>query len=411
MPASPSHMRRREQVQEVFRTLPDRYLGAPKGHESTVQIRLGDIGRVYEVRCDRHRAHVRTGTSTRPDVVLGTDAETWLQLREGRLSGVDAFSKRLLTARGDLDAALGFEGHFRLPGGRPPLVRLRDVRLHGRRTVSVLTMGQGTDVVLIHGLGATKTSFFDTAATLAGSGYRVHAIDLPGFGSSAKPLNAPYNAKWFAQTVIDLLDALDIDRAHLVGNSMGGRVSLEVGLTAPQRVGGLILLAPAVAFVRRPFLRLVQVLRPEFGVLPHRFTRGMVESQLFGLFADPDAMDPAIADIAVDEFQRIYSSAAARAAFLTSARNIYLDNPRTFYERLGGLRPPALFIWGTHDPLIPSAFARHVSQALPGAEQIVLDGVGHVPQIERPEQTSGMVRRFLNGVDSRVGGQTGRAAA
>ncbi|HEX6389929.1 MAG TPA: alpha/beta fold hydrolase [Solirubrobacteraceae bacterium] len=379
-----------------------------------MQVRLADIGRIYQVRCGRHSAQVLSGVSTRPDVVITTDATTWLALRQGTISSVEAFYERRLTARGDLDRAIGFEGLFRLPNGRPPLVRLRDVRLPGRRTINVLSLGEGPDVVLIHGLGATKTSFFDTAATLAADGYRVHAIDLPGFGSSSKPLGAPYNAGWFAGSVLALLDALDIDRAHVVGNSMGGRVAIELALRAPRRVGGLVLLAPAVAFVKRPWLQLVRVLPPQLGVLPHAFTRDMVAGQLRALFADPDAIDPATADIAVDEFRRLYGSPHARAAFLTAARNIYLERPfgaGGFYERMATLSAPALFVWGTHDPLIPAAFSHHVAEWLPNAEQIILDECGHVPQIERAAQTNGLVTRFLRRADLQVGGEVGRAAA
>jgi pimeloyl-ACP methyl ester carboxylesterase len=269
--------------------------------------------------------------------------------------------------------------------------------------VNVLSQGEGPDVVLIHGLGATKTSFFDATAALSRAGYRVHALDLPGFGSSSKPLLASYDAPWFARTVLGVLDALDIDRAHLVGNSMGGRVAIEMGLMAPQRIGGMVLLCPAVAFVRRAWHPLVRLLRPEFGLLPHGFSRETVERQLFAMFADPDALDPAVADVAVDEFQRIYGSAAARHAFLASARNIYLSRPfgdRGFYPALSGLQPPALFIWGTRDPLIPAGFSRHVREWLPSAEQIVLERCGHVPQIERPEQTSGIIRRFFERADA-----------
>jgi pimeloyl-ACP methyl ester carboxylesterase len=412
MPAAPSSAGLRAEVEEAFRTLPDRYLGAPEGFTSSVQIRLTDLGRVYEVHCTTHGARVRPGTSTRPDVVIATTAETWLALRRGEESGIEAFSQRRLSVRGDIDRAVGFEGLFRLPNGRPPLIRLRDVRLPGR-TVNVLSQGSGPDVVLIHGLGATKTSFFDTLATLAKAGYRVHALDLPGFGSSSKPLLAPYDAPWFARTVLGVLDALDIDRAHVVGNSMGGRVALELGLNAPQRVGGLVLLCPAVAFIRRGWHPLVRLLRPELGVLPHRFSRSMVQRQLFSMFADPDTLDPAVADVAVDEFQRIYGSPAARLAFLASARNIYLDQPfgdGGFYPALSRLAPPALFVWGTHDPLIPAAFRTHVAQWLPSAEQIVLEDCGHVPQIERAEQTSGLVRRFFERVDA-LGGAGLRAAA
>src|SRR3712207_8889813 len=67
--------------------------------------------------------------------------------------------------------------------------------------------------------------------------------------------------------------------------------------------------------------------RPELGLLPHRFTRGMVAAQFWSLFADRDLVDPSVADIVVDEFERIYRSAGARLAFLSSARSIYLEPP------------------------------------------------------------------------------------
>jgi pimeloyl-ACP methyl ester carboxylesterase len=153
-----------------------------------------------------------------------------------------------------------------------------------------------------------------------------------------------------------------------------------------------------VAFIRRGLHPLVRVLRPELGLLPHRFRRTTVASQFWSLFADRDLVDPSMADIAVDEFQNVYSSAGARFAFLTAARNIYLEPPfgrRGFYPRLAELEVPALFIWGSHDKLVPPAFKRHVGEWLPGAEQIVLQGCGHVPQVEHPEQTNGLLRRFF----------------
>src|SRR5262249_21518856 len=196
---------------EAFRSLPQRYLGAPPGFAATYCIRLGDIGRSWEVRCTAHGARVRAGASKRrPDVVIGTDAETWLELREGRLSGIEAFSQRRLYARGDLDLAVGFEGLFRLPSGRPPLLRIHHVPV-GKLRISTLTMGEGPDMLLLHGLGATKSSFFDTAAALARN-YRVHAIDLPGFGGSSKPALAPYGAAFAARAVVGTMDALSIER-------------------------------------------------------------------------------------------------------------------------------------------------------------------------------------------------------
>lgn len=403
LPGPLPHADRLALVEDAFRTLADRYLGAERGFDATYHVRLGDVGHTWEVRCTEHGARVRKGVSSRtPDVTIGTDADTWLRLRQGALSGIEAFSQRLLYARGDVDLAVGFEGLWRLPSGRPPLLRIHNVHLPGRR-VSTLTMGHGPDVMLLHGLGGTKSSFFDTAAALSREGYRVHAIDFPGFGGSSKPATAPYTARWFAETVALTMDALEIDRAHIVGNSMGGRVALELGMGHPDRVRALGLLCPAVAFIKRGYHPIVRLARPEFGLLPHRFTRGMVAGQFWSMFHDPDAVDPAVADVAVDEFQRIYSSAGARFAFLCAARNIYLDKPygkNGFYSRLAELEAPALFVWGSHDPLIPAKFGRHVTRWLPSAEQIVLEGCGHVPQVERPEQTNGLLLRFLARADA-----------
>jgi pimeloyl-ACP methyl ester carboxylesterase len=395
-------------VRAGFRSLPERFLGVEPGFDATWRIVLADIGHTWEVRCTEHGARVRTGaTSRRPDMVIGTDAETWMALRRGDLSGLDAFNQRLLYARGNLDLAVAFEGLFRRENGRAPLLRIHDVHLSGRR-VSTLTIGAGPDVMLIHGLGSSKSSFFDIAAML-GEDYRVHAIDLPGFGSSSKPPLAPYNARYFADTVRETMDALGIHRAHVAGNSMGGRVAVELALREPERVAGLALLCPAVAFVKRSYHPLVRLLRPEFGLLPHRFTRKVVEDHFWSMFADRDQIDPSVADLVVDEFQRIYSSAGARTAFLASARNIYLDAPfgeGGFYPRLGELEVPSLWVWGSHDTVIPPAFERHVAQWLPDAEQIVLDGCGHVPQVERAAQTTGLLQRFFARVDA-LGGRAG----
>jgi pimeloyl-ACP methyl ester carboxylesterase len=172
-----------------------------------------------------------------------------------------------------------------------------------------------------------------------------------------------------------------------------------------------------VAFVKRSLHPVVRLLRPELGLLPHRFARGTVQRQLLDLFADPAALDPSVADIVVDEFQRIYGSAGARLAFLSAARNVYLDKPfgrDGFYPRLGELTRPALFVWTSHDRLIPAGFSRHVSEWLPDAEQIVIDACGHAPQVERPEQTTGLLQRFfarVEALDAPARGARRRAAA
>jgi len=408
---SPPHAGRLLTVQRVFSTLPERYLGGEPGLDATYHVRLGDVGQTWEIRLTEKQSTVRKGvTRRRPDVTIGTDSETWLRLREGALSGAEAFLQRLLYVRGDLDSALAFEGRFALPGGRDPLMRLYDVDLPGRR-VRTVTMGEGPDdVILLHGLGATKSSFFETAATLAPH-HRVHAIDFPGFGGSSKPPMAPYSARWFAETVVQVMDQLGIERAHLVGNSMGGRVAIEVGMRRPDRVRALALLCPAVAFIKRGWHPLVRMLRPEFGLLPHRYPRQVVAAQFWSMFHDPDTVDPAVADIVVDEFQRLYRTAGARFAFLCAARNIYLDAPwgkNGFYARLSDLEAPAMFIWGSHDRLIPAAFKRHVAEWLPNATQHVLERCGHVPQVEHAELTNGLLREFFSDCGARERRVAGR---
>src|SRR5213594_2298327 len=122
MESSSIQRHRLRRVEEAFASLPKRYLGGEEGREATVQIRLSDLGRTWEVEVSPERCKVRTSPSRKPDVVIGTDASTWLALREGRLSGLDAFQKRRLWARGDLDLAVAFEGMFRLPDDRSPLL-------------------------------------------------------------------------------------------------------------------------------------------------------------------------------------------------------------------------------------------------------------------------------------------------
>ncbi len=386
-----------QRVEDVFGGLPERYLGGEEGRQARVEIRLSDLGRSWQVELQGHRCKVRTSPRGEPDVTIGTDAATWLALREGRLSGLDAFRERRLWARGDLDVAVGFEGLFRLPDDRPPLLRLRDVRVRGAR-ISCLTAGHGPRrAILIHGLGGAKSSFFETVAALTPD-HTVHAIDLPGFGASSKPL-ASYDPAFFASHVLRLMDALAIDRADLVGNSLGGRVALEVGLRAPSRVRSLSLLAPSMAFRRgRGLAPLVRVLRPELAVLPPVFGPRQVRDGFWQMIAHPDRVDPSIADLAADEFFRAHRTRGGRVAFYAAARQIYLEpphGPSGFWTRLELLRPPALFIWGEEDRLVPAGFSRHVETSLPQASQVVLPDCGHVPQIELPERTHELVRSFI----------------
>ena len=195
------------------------------------------------------------------------------------------------------------------------------------------------------------------------------------------------------------MDAQGIDRAHLVGNSLGGRVSLEMGLQSPEPRPEP---QPAVPIdgmaAARHFVPLVKLLRPELAAIPHTFADVIVRQQFWSMFSQPERIHPAAADVAVEEFLRTYRSVNARVAFHSAARHIYLEEPNGpngFWTRLGDLSPPALFVWGDEDPLVPLAFSRYVREALPDARQVVIDQCGHVPQVEHPVDANALVHDFI----------------
>jgi pimeloyl-ACP methyl ester carboxylesterase len=325
------------------------------------------------------------------DATLTADSRTWAAIADAAGGGIRAFRSGRLEVRRNLHVGVGFLAATSGSNG-PGHLRFRTV-VTRRARLSTLEAGTGPPVVAIHGLGATKGSFVFTVAALAAR-FRVVAVDLPGFGDSDKPIGASYSASFFAEAMIDLLDALELDRAGLIGNSLGGRVALEVALRHPDRVGRLALLAPSLAWRRprrwAPALRLV---RPELGLVqlaPRAVVQAIVQRFIPGA-------DEGWTAAGVDEFLRSYVTPAGRAAFYAAARHIYLEAPHGsdgFWSRLPELQPDALFIWGRRDTLVPIAFARHVSEALPQARHVELD-CGHVPQMERPVQTHKAVAAFL----------------
>jgi pimeloyl-ACP methyl ester carboxylesterase len=196
------------------------------------------------------------------------------------------------------------------------------------------------------------------------------------------------------------MDALQIERAFLVGNSMGGRVAIEAGLEAPDRIERMVLLAPSPAFIRkRQFVRLVRVLRPELALAPVYIPKRRVVAGIKSMFSRPERLADAWYEAAADEFIRVFNTPRGRIAFFSAARQIYLEEPwgdSGFWDRLPGLEVPSLFVWGARDRLVPAAFERHVEKALPGAASVVLEDCGHVPQYELSDQTHELVRGFFS---------------
>src|SRR3954451_6946214 len=170
---APLEHRRLRAVEDAFATLPQRYLGADPGFSASYRIELDDLGLSWAVDLDEDGCEVTASPEKDPDVVIGTDAATWLELRECKFSGLDAFRSRRLWARGNLDLAVAFEGVFQRPNGQAPLLRIHKGHA-GKARISPLTAGDRIEtVILIHGLGSDKTSFYETVSALTPQ-YSVH---------------------------------------------------------------------------------------------------------------------------------------------------------------------------------------------------------------------------------------------
>jgi pimeloyl-ACP methyl ester carboxylesterase len=324
-----------------------------------------------------------------PDALLQADEATWQRVVRDLPAGLAAFGRGRLEIRSNLHLGVNFLAAT--SGSREPgRLRFETVQTE-RGAISTLQAGEGPPVLMLHGLGGTKASFLPTVGALAPQGRRMIAADLPGFGDSDKPIRARYDPKFFSQSVISLMDALGLERTDIVGHSLGGRVTLELVLHAPERFGHAVLMTPSLAWLRErpwaPFLRLV---RPELGLLQPA-PRPVVERVVQQLVPGGSSR---YAAAGIDEFLRSYTTARGRAAFYAAARQIYLEKPERFWDRLHKLQPPALFIWGRKDPLVPAAFERHVRDAVPQAKHVTLD-TGHVPQVERPADLHREIGRFL----------------
>ena len=378
----------------MLRTLAERFdataFDAPAGR-ARLRLRVtGDSD--WDATVEHGLMRLAPANGERPDARLAADPATWRAMADDVRGGMAAFSRGRLKIRDDLHLGVGF---LAATSGMTGPRRLELGRVDTAcGEIALLRAGEGDPVLLLHGLGATKASFLPTVAALADR-YRVIALDLPGFGESDKPIAAAYDAPYFARAVISLLDELGLERAHLIGNSMGGRIAIETGLLERRRVDRIVLLSPALAWLRdRRWKWLLQLPLPRLGLIQPT-PRWAAEPILRRVV--PGGGD-GWAAAGVDEFLRSYLTPRGRTAFYQAARNIYLDEPYGevgLWTRLAHLSPETMFVWGRRDSLVPIAFMKHVERTLPAAHHVELD-CGHVPQLERPRETHAAIRDFLD---------------
>lgn len=255
--------------------------------------------------------------------------------------------------------------------------------------IAYLDGGSGEPLVLVHGIGADKDNFAQTAPFLRGVG-RLVALDLPGFGESSKPADADYSIQAQVEHLAQFLDALQMPRAHLGGSSMGGAIVLAFARAHPERVQSLWLLAPAGVGSAQE----------------SEMFRAYRERGEFLLFAKtPDDFARVMAIVMSHQPPVPYSVkhelAAAAAANYPLHTRIFRElsaTPAFLEQQVAGLPTPTLIVWGQDDRVLDVSGAEILHKALPNSQLIVMPDTGHLPMLEAPYRSAADYKVFRAGL-------------
>jgi pimeloyl-ACP methyl ester carboxylesterase len=274
-------------------------------------------------------------------------------------------------------------------------VRLNGIDVHYKE------MGEGEPaLILLHGFAASVYSWREVMAPLSGYG-RVVAYDRPAFGFTERPLEwsdqNPYSPEAQVALTIALMDNLGIERAVLVGNSAGGTVAVNVALTYPDRVAGLILISPAVGVGGgspgwvRPLLQ-----TPQMGRIGPLFVRNIQKWGLdFGRSAwhNPDLITEEMWDGYTKPLQ---AENWDRGLWLLTSSSRASSN---LSARLDELDLPILLVTGDDDRIVPTARTVALADRLPGSTLLVIPACGHVAHEECPAPFLEAVETFWAQLD------------
>ncbi len=253
-------------------------------------------------------------------------------------------------------------------------------------------------IVLIHGTSASLHTWEGWVKALKGQ-RRVISFDLPGFGLTGPFIANPssgyaaddYHGDTYARFVLDLLDALQVQRAVLIGNSLGGEVAWRTAAMAPDRAASLVLVdAAGLNFkpqkVPLGFLLARMPVLNKLGewALP----RGVVVEGLQSVYGDPTRVTEAL----VDRYYELALREGNRRALGFRARQIVMGEHA---ERVAALKLPTLILWGGRDRLIPPEAGAEFERRIAGSRRVVFEQLGHVPQEEDPALSVQPVKDFL----------------
>ena len=259
-----------------------------------------------------------------------------------------------------------------------------------------LTAGEGSPLVLLHALGESVLDWRWVLPALART-HRVYAPDLPGFGDSAKP-TADYSPAFFSRFVAAYLDALGIERAALVGNSLGGLVALRLALSEPARVSVLGLIDSA-GLGREVSSALKSPTLPGYGEAAIALSKtplGATQRAWLRvplLFACPARVPPEWSE---EQYRLAQLPGFAEAVVVTLRAQVNLGGQHeVLLDQLPHLRMPTLIVWGESDRIFPVSQAREaITRLREGSLELVPD-CGHLPHVERPEHFVAALDRFL----------------
>jgi pimeloyl-ACP methyl ester carboxylesterase len=280
----------------------------------------------------------------------------------------------------------------------------------GRLTLHHTAGGRGAPPILfVHGLGSSGYIEWRFNLPYFARSHRVLAPDLPGFGRTDKPRGARYGVPYFARTLQGYLDAVGVGSAVVVGTSMGGRVALELALEFGSRVSKLVLVnslglgRPQIQFFY-PLMMLprvgeaaMRVAREAMSRVPPAMIRRFA-ARYAGVSSD---LERTMDDAYLADLREMFLAEGYPEAYLATVRSMArpaaLLGMHDLSGRLGELTMPVMFVWGADDPLFPLTHATRAHSRLPGSRLAVIEGAGHTPQAERPDEFNRAVGRFLAG--------------
>jgi pimeloyl-ACP methyl ester carboxylesterase len=242
-------------------------------------------------------------------------------------------------------------------------------------------------IILVHGFGSSLETWEPWAQALSAD-HRVVRFDLPGSGLSEADPTGNYSDARSVDLVRELMDQLGIDRAVLVGNSMGGRIAWRFAAAHPDRLAKLVLISPD-GFASPGF---------DYGKPPHvpamlelmRYflPKAALKPNLAAAYADPSRLSEA----AVDRYYDLLLAPGNRGAMLDRMRQTVLEDPVPVLRRI---EAPTLLLWGEKDRLIPYTNASDYLRALPNATLVAFPNLGHVPHEEAPADSLKPLTTFL----------------